>query len=275
MPTSHTLTPSTPPRRRILFLDAHDSFSNNITSLLHTLLDADVFVLPIDAPLVDAGALRDELARYDAVVCGPGPGSPDRDADVGLMRHVWEEAAMPIPALGICLGFQSLAVSCGAQIRRLRRGLHGMVRTIAHRAGEEEEEEEEGNVFAGVGVFRATLYHSLGVDVGQDTFCGTQAEWEARARWRRPEPCPDVVPLAWVDEPRGGADDDVGDGDGDGFGAGGVERILMAMRHRTRPFWGVQYHPESVCTEAEGNKVVVNWFREALRACRVVAGGSN
>ncbi|KAK1760758.1 ADC synthase [Echria macrotheca] len=39
----------------------------------------------------------------------------------------------------------------------------------------------------------------------------------------------------------------------------------MAMRHRTRPFWGVQYHPESVCTEDEGNQVIVNWFEAARR----------
>ncbi|KAK4137616.1 ADC synthase [Trichocladium antarcticum] len=39
----------------------------------------------------------------------------------------------------------------------------------------------------------------------------------------------------------------------------------MAVKHRTRPFWGVQYHPESVCTEAEGNRVILNWFREAQR----------
>ncbi|KAK4460228.1 ADC synthase [Cladorrhinum samala] len=39
----------------------------------------------------------------------------------------------------------------------------------------------------------------------------------------------------------------------------------MGVRHREKPFWGVQYHPESVCTEAEGNRVIVNWFEEARR----------
>ncbi|KAK3297531.1 ADC synthase [Chaetomium fimeti] len=199
-------------RPRILFLDAHDSFSNNITSLLATLLNADVFVLPIDDPLLPSqtptnlpntstattttttttppnGPKDDprrarfiaELARYDAVVCGPGPGSPDNDADVGLMRHVW-----------------SLANS--------------------------------------------ELLPVLGGDVGE-------AEWEA-ARWEPFGACPDLVPLAWVEEQR----EDTG-----------TERILMAVKHKAKPFWGVQYHPESVCTEEEGNKVILNWFRQAQR----------
>ncbi|KAH6850796.1 ADC synthase [Chaetomium sp. MPI-CAGE-AT-0009] len=229
-------------RPRILFLDAHDSFSNNITSLLATLLNADVSVLSIDDPLLsphnptttttttppngngpndpnappkqetEDDASRKarfvaELARYDAVVCGPGPGRPDNDADVGLMRHVWRLPGPDLlPVLGVCLGFQSLVRAHGGRVGRLRRGLHGM-----------------GAVGDG--------------------------EWEA-ARWKPFAACPDLVPLAWVEEQREET---------------GMERILMAVKHRTKPFWGVQYHPESVCTEEEGNKVILNWFREAQR----------
>ncbi|KAJ4306536.1 hypothetical protein N0V88_001340 [Collariella sp. IMI 366227] len=101
-------------RPRILFLDAHDSFSNNITSLLTTLLEADVHVLEIDDPILTelshngttttitslppqtlfSEQVRTrflaELKRYDAIVCGPGPGHPDNDFDVGVMKLVWE-----------------------------------------------------------------------------------------------------------------------------------------------------------------------------------------
>jgi para-aminobenzoate synthetase len=261
-------------RPRILFLDAHDSFSNNITSLLTTLLEADVSVLPIDDPLLlpdDHGTRANisatppqltefpispeerrvrfvaELARYDAVVCGPGPGNPDNEADVGLMRIVWElEESEMLPVLGVCLGFQSLVSAHGGRVGRLRRGLHGMVREIGHREGEGGN--EEGDIFEGVGRFKATLYHSLCGDIGQGEVV-RQEEWET-ARWRPLSRCPDLVPLAWVEEERE---------DGE------KERILMATTHRTKPFWGVQYHPESVCTEVEGSKVILNWFREAQR----------
>jgi para-aminobenzoate synthetase len=249
-------------RPRILFLDAHDSFSNNITSLLTTLLEADVSVLPIDDPLVEGhhhgGAASStltpaqrqarfiaELKRYDAVVCGPGPGHPDNEADVGLMRVVWELAESEmLPVLGVCLGFQSLVAAHGGQVGRLRRGLHGMVRGIDHRE-EGNGEQREGDIFGGVGTFKATLYHSLCGHVGQEEV--SEGDWET-ARWQPLAKCPDLVPLAWVEEER----ED-----------GAKERILMAVRHRTKPFWGVQYHPESVCTEEEGNKVISNWFREA------------
>ena len=36
----------------------------------------------------------------------------------------------------------------------------------------------------------------------------------------------------------------------------------MAVRHCHKPFWGVQYHPESICTNVEGRKIILNWWDE-------------
>ncbi|KAK1835854.1 ADC synthase [Podospora conica] len=234
-------SPTPPPPIRILLLDAHDSFTNNIISLLTTTLPppsppVHVSVLPIDAPLSRPAFLA-ELRRHTAVVCGPGPGSPLVDADVGLMRLVWElDGEDLLPALGVCLGFQSLVVAFGGGVRRLRRGMHGMVRGVEHCGG---------GLFEGVGAgCGVVLYHSLGGDVGQDGV--GEGSWRD-GKWGR---VGGLVPMGWVEEEREG---------------GGKERILMAVRVEGKPFWGVQYHPESVCTEEEGGRVVGNWLREAVR----------
>ncbi|CAJ2508222.1 Uu.00g094080.m01.CDS01 [Anthostomella pinea] len=236
---------------RILFIDAYDSFSNNIVSLLTTVLDAEVDILPIDPPHLNPknpsfkDDLSSELRRYDAVVCGPGPGSPGVDQDVGLMKHVWDLGAKDmVPILGICLGFQSLVVSCGGLVKKLRTGLHGMIRAIDHL--NEGSSQQDGNIFYGVPPFKATLYHSLHADIGQESIL---AENWTESRWKSLAHLPDIVPLAWTYEDRG----DV------------TERILMGLKHRRKPSWGLQYHPESICTESTGHQVIRNWFDAALR----------
>ncbi|KAK4229888.1 Aminodeoxychorismate synthase [Podospora fimiseda] len=202
------------PKPQILFLDAYDSFSNNITSLLTILLSAEVSVLPIDFPISDSD-FASELSRYDAVICGPGPGNPYNQNDVGLINRVWE---YDIPVLGICLGFQSLVVRFGGKVDRVKGGgLHGMVRAV-------EFDNEKEDIFKGVGKYKATLYHSLCGELGRDNR--------------------ELKGLAWLE---------------------GEQKLLMGVRHEIKPFWGVQYHPESVCTGVEGNKVIENWWEEARR----------
>lgn len=236
---------------RILFIDAYDSFSNNIVSLLETTLDAQVEILPIDPPELNpkksgfAEKWTSLLRHYDAVVCGPGPGSPDSPQDVGLMKYIWElETAHLVPVLGICLGFQSLVVSCGGIVKKLTTGLHGMIRDIDHEM--HQPSLQDGNIFNGVLPFKATLYHSLHADIGQETI--TAVNW-ATSKWTSPSHLPDLAPLAWVYEDRGDH----------------IDRILMGVKHRTRPFWGLQYHPESICTDSTGHQVIKNWFEEAIR----------
>jgi para-aminobenzoate synthetase len=245
------------PKPLILFIDAYDSFSNNIISILETSLNASVRTIRIDNPaLASDVALHAELRHYAAVVCGPGPGHPGKEEDVGIMRRIWrlsDEEMLPV--LGICLGFQGLCLEFGGVVKRLKGPQHGMIRQVNH-AGESYVAGQD-SIFSGVGEIGATLYQSLCADIGHDS----DSEELGKGKRYPSERCPNLQPLAWVESDLS-VENDCGVMD---------NRVLVAVQHRTKPFWGLQYHPESICTDSESTKVIKNWFKLAQRwniACR-------
>ena len=240
------------PKLTILFVDAYDSFSNNIIGLLETTLCVSVRTIKIDDPaLASDTALHQELGHYAAVVCGPGPGHPAKEQDVGVMKRIWKlEDEHILPVLGICLGFQSLCLEFGAKVERLRGPQHGIFRTITHvgrtRYG-------EGSLFEGVGELCATLYQSLCVDVGQHEIL--HKEWD-QLKWQSPDFSPNLRPLAWAESVTHSEICNAARGVQDA-------RVLVAVQHETKPFWALQYHPESICTNNESKRVIKNWFKQA------------
>ncbi|KDR85467.1 hypothetical protein GALMADRAFT_234355 [Galerina marginata CBS 339.88] len=79
------------------------------------------------------------------------------------------------------------------------------------------------DLFEDVGTVNAVRYHSLHVELSESG---------------------DVEELAWAFDEENG-------------------KVVMAIRHKYRPFWAVQYHPESVCTEGGGLQVVRNFWSRA------------
>lgn len=223
-------------RHRILFIDAYDSFSNSIVALLQAELPVTVESIKIDDArfVLNDEAFFDHLDAFDAVVAGPGPGHPANAKDVGLIGKLWslpEEHLLPV--LGICLGFQSLCLASGAKIERLKEPRHGIMTMVDHC---------HQDIYADTGRVVATQYHSLHVTLGQKS---SVDDWGSSSQWEKSEKCPELVPLSWTSMslPNG--------------------PTLMGVRHERKPFWGVQYHPESICTNSEGHKLMKNWWGKA------------
>ena len=221
---------------RILFIDAYDSFSNNIIALLTEELLVSVETIRIDDErfVLNDDAFRQYLYGFDAVVAGPGPGHPANAEDVGLIAKLWSLPNDDLPpVLGICLGFQSFALEFGGTVERLKEPRHGFVTPVLH-CGRD--------IFSNTANILATQYHSLHVKLGSKT-----PNANSNGMWRPYLSCRELVPLAW----------DISDA------VNGP--ILMAVRHCYKPFWGVQYHPESICTNEQGRNLIANWWLEVCQ----------
>ena len=107
-------------RPQILYIDAYDSFANNIVALLQGLIQADVEVIRHDDSRFSTKSpttFVQFLNRFHAVVVGPGPGDPRNQKDVGVIPLLWSlQEGDQLPVLGICLGFQSMCYAFGEAV---------------------------------------------------------------------------------------------------------------------------------------------------------------
>ncbi|KAL8767689.1 MAG: hypothetical protein Q9209_005869 [Squamulea sp. 1 TL-2023] len=225
---------------RILFIDAYDSFSNNIVSLLETRISAiEVTIIKIDQDIADFPAY---LRLFDAVVAGPGPGHPANATDIGLIAQLWQLADQHLlPVLGICLGFQSLVIAFGGTVVPLPEPRHGIVRKVTFTTNP--------SIFEGAKHVSPVQYHSL------------------HALLARQEPCldkpleleQDLEALAWDIEADNQGTDQID------AHKSNPKVVLMAVKHRTKPFFGLQFHPESICSDQASQRLVDYWWAEAHR----------
>lgn len=222
-----------------MFIDAYDSFSNNIISLLESALDISVSVIKIDTRIRDFSAF---IQNFHAIVLGPGPGDPRKSKDVGHFENVWKLQVSEIrPVLGICLGFQSLVFAHGGIIKRLPKPRHGLVRIVRSSCQ---------SVFQDLPVIETVQYHSLHALVNDPKSENPSQQTESCTDLRS-----DLRPIAWeVALDNEGNDEDSPKGNPD--------HILMAVTHRWKPFVGVQFHPESIKSSREAQQIVVNWWNE-------------
>ena len=224
---------------KVLFIDAYDSFTNNIVSLLETELFVEVEQIKIDHVVPDFPSF---LKQFTAVVAGPGPGHPANLQDVGLFRNLWnlgEEDVLPV--FGICLGFQSLVHAFGGEVLPLRNPRHGV---------ESEVTSKGTSIFRGLRSIFSVQYHSLQAILGHASQGLVLSASEHI--WRASKHCPDLEPLAW----------DLNKAAKSHHSNEPVEPILMAVKHVLKPFYGIQFHPESVCSQPEAKAIVKNWWED-------------
>jgi para-aminobenzoate synthetase component 2 len=135
---------------KILVLDNYDSFVYTLNGYLQQ-LGAETEVLRND--VVTEAELPDLLAKYDAVLISPGPGTP---ADAGLSVPTVKLALKSgQPVFGVCLGHQAIAEAMGATVTSAEELMHGKTSQVFH---------DDSLVYKDVPEpFTATRYHSLAV----------------------------------------------------------------------------------------------------------------
>jgi anthranilate synthase/aminodeoxychorismate synthase-like glutamine amidotransferase len=109
---------------RVLMVDNYDSFTYNLVQYLGE-LGAEPVAVRNDAAGVD------ELLGegFDRVVVSPGPCTPNEAGiSVEVMRRFPEQG---VPALGVCLGHQSLVQAFGGRVVR-HVPVHGKATAIKH-----------------------------------------------------------------------------------------------------------------------------------------------
>ncbi|KAF9883305.1 hypothetical protein FE257_003763 [Aspergillus nanangensis] len=220
-------------RKNILYIDAYDSFSYNVVAMLEESLDVNVTVMMIDSEWPDGNMIQ-FLQHYEAAVLGPGPGDPNIPQDIGIMKDIWDlNGAQLLPVFGICLGFQTLCLRHGIPIEQLPFPLHGQVHRIST---------SQKDIFENMQDVEVTLYHSLyaKADTQPKASPGNHIDYSHHDN-------SELDFLAWLSI-----------GHGHLFP---TMTIPMAARHKTKPFWGVQFHPESCKSDREAcTSILKRWW---------------
>jgi anthranilate synthase/aminodeoxychorismate synthase-like glutamine amidotransferase len=190
---------------RVLVVDNYDSFTYNLVQFLGE-LGAELDVVRNDAAAVDELLER----APDRVVVSPGPCTPNEAGiNIDAMRRFPEAG---VPALGVCLGHQSLAQAFGGNVIQ-HQPVHGKTATISH----------DGK----------TIYSGIPQDVTVGRYHSLVVEEES-------------LPDCFEASSHGGG-------------------VLMGIRHRELPAEGVQFHPESVLTDA-GKQMLANFLANGSHA---------
>ena len=218
------------------------------------------------------------------IVVSPGPGNPSVAADIGAVIELLTQLP-DVPTLGVCLGHQALAAAHGGAVLHAPEPIHGRLSGIAHN-GHPLFQQIPSGASAG---FKVVRYHSLIVEEATlpdvlQAICWTDGADAALTLDSDAAVSATAVPTGSAGMHAsaapmqhsagapGGSATAGGRWQGDGMQFDGTlaaaapgdgsraDKLVMGLAHRTRPHYGVQFHPESVAT-AHGAQLLTNFAR--------------
>ncbi|KAI8359379.1 chorismate binding enzyme-domain-containing protein [Mortierella sp. GBAus27b] len=217
---------------RTLIVDNYDSYTFNLLQLFDQDQLENVVVIRNDQFAWPEFEQR-ILPHFDQVILSPGPGRPEREQDFGICTQILQTDHIPV--FGVCLGHQGIGWTHGAKVTYGPEPVHGQIAHIQH---------DNTGLFQGTpqGV-EAVRYHSLVV--------------------REQDLPEELIPTAWclsfplmtVDNLPKENTTRISNTD-----RTPGSRVLMGIRHKTLPHHGVQFHPESICTQY-GKQMMNNFFK--------------
>src|ERR1700710_2680274 len=192
----------------VFVLDNYDSFTYNLVQYMGE-LGAEMGIRRNDEMTPE----EVEALAPERILISPGPCTPqDAGITIDLIKHfaALQQAGGPrVPILGVCLGHQAIGAAFGGNVIRAPKLMHGKTSEVEH---------DGKTIFAGIpSTMTCTRYHSL--IVAEEGF-------------------PDVLEVSA--RTYGKASPEAVEEDGG--------QTIMALRHKTLPIEGVQFHPESVLT---------------------------
>uniref|UniRef100_A0ACD5ZBN8 Uncharacterized protein n=1 Tax=Avena sativa TaxID=4498 RepID=A0ACD5ZBN8_AVESA len=240
------------PPVRTLLIDNYDSYTYNIFQELSV-----VNGVPPVVVRNDEWSWRDvynwvyKERAFDNIVISPGPGSPACPSDIGICLRILCDCG-DIPILGVCLGHQALGLVHGAKIVHAPEAIHGRLSEIEHNGCY-----LFNHIPSGLNSgFKVVRYHSLVIEASSLPKDLVSIAWTASPKMLSflDSDQPDSTPYwgSLNNLSLTNLSDYTNNGEVpitiNNASKSDLYKIIMGIKHSSRPHYGVQFHPESVAT---------------------------